>query len=384
MEAPIPDIPDDDERARRTLAYAVLRGIVHDLNNPLASVTMAIAALRTIDDPVQRSELLDLTEQAALRAGAVAHDAALRYAPTDAAATAGTLHALATEVQRRCDDRGLEVAVSLPAPAGNGPGVGEPAAVGVRMDAALLPAALVALAADAHDAPGRSRPVTLAFDVVDDALLVRLHDDGEAPAEAVQRRPFVPVGPDGDEHGRGVGLAVAAARAHLVAVGGAVDLRHTDAGETVLTVRIPEVVTGAGASTAAAGEAEETAADGAGATGRRALVVDDDETLCTLLAMVLERTGWRVHVAADGEQAERVVAAQPVELVLLDVHLERELGPEVAARLDRLRPGLLETVVYLTGDPPRDGMLEGRPTLAKPFDLAELDRVVRRTGAAEG
>src|SRR5438094_192979 len=51
------------------------------------------------------------------------------------------------------------------------------------------------------------------------------------------------------------------------------------------------------------------------------LLVDDEDSVRKLLAFPLERDGYSVVQAADGEEALRQFADQPVDLVVLDIML---------------------------------------------------------------
>ena len=53
------------------------------------------------------------------------------------------------------------------------------------------------------------------------------------------------------------------------------------------------------------------------------LLVDDEDSVRKLLAFPLERDGYAVVQAADGEEALRQFAEQPVDLVVLDIMLPR-------------------------------------------------------------
>jgi DNA-binding response OmpR family regulator len=63
------------------------------------------------------------------------------------------------------------------------------------------------------------------------------------------------------------------------------------------------------------------------------LLVDDEEAIQTLLTFPLERDGYRVVQARDGEEALRRFSEENVDLVVLDVMLPRVDGLEVAKRL---------------------------------------------------
>jgi len=63
------------------------------------------------------------------------------------------------------------------------------------------------------------------------------------------------------------------------------------------------------------------------------LLVDDEESIQTLLTYPLERDGYRVVQARDGDEALRRFAEEDVDLVVLDVMLPRLDGLEVCKRL---------------------------------------------------
>ncbi|MBA2701226.1 MAG: response regulator, partial [Chloroflexi bacterium] len=51
---------------------------------------------------------------------------------------------------------------------------------------------------------------------------------------------------------------------------------------------------------------------------RRVLIIDDEPTVRSVVSLYLEREGYRVDAAADGESARRLMAHGP-DLVLLDL-----------------------------------------------------------------
>jgi DNA-binding response OmpR family regulator len=63
------------------------------------------------------------------------------------------------------------------------------------------------------------------------------------------------------------------------------------------------------------------------------LLVDDEDSIQTLLTYPLERDGYRVVQSRDGEDALRRFAEEEVDLVVLDIMLPRLDGLEVCKRL---------------------------------------------------
>jgi CheY-like chemotaxis protein len=91
----------------------------------------------------------------------------------------------------------------------------------------------------------------------------------------------------------------------------------------------------------------------AGARGR-VLVVDDEELVRGLLAVILSRTGYQVREAASPESALRQVHDEPdgVDLVITDLAMPRMNGLQLAENLRTLRPELpiLLTTGYLSDE----------------------------------
>ncbi|HYN87912.1 MAG TPA: response regulator transcription factor [Ardenticatenaceae bacterium] len=63
------------------------------------------------------------------------------------------------------------------------------------------------------------------------------------------------------------------------------------------------------------------------------LVVDDEPSIREVVALYLNRAGYRVSTAADGVEAVTLAAGQPVDLVILDLMLPKIEGLEVFRRL---------------------------------------------------
>ncbi len=103
------------------------------------------------------------------------------------------------------------------------------------------------------------------------------------------------------------------------------------------------------------------------------LVVDDDPANRDVLARRLQREGYAVQVAADGQRALETAAATPVDLVLLDVMMPGLDGYEVLRRLKgdpalRSVPVLMISALDEIGSVVRCIELGAEDYLPKPFD----------------
>ncbi len=59
------------------------------------------------------------------------------------------------------------------------------------------------------------------------------------------------------------------------------------------------------------------------------LVVDDSPTLREMIASLLNKTGLTISVAQDGQEAKAIIAANPPDLVVLDVVMPNMNGYEL-------------------------------------------------------
>src|SRR2546423_1913282 len=66
---------------------------------------------------------------------------------------------------------------------------------------------------------------------------------------------------------------------------------------------------------------------------RRVLVVDDDRNIVQLVRMYLEKDGYQVSVAYDGEEALDITRSFKPDLIVLDLMLPRIDGIEVCKRV---------------------------------------------------
>jgi DNA-binding response OmpR family regulator len=118
---------------------------------------------------------------------------------------------------------------------------------------------------------------------------------------------------------------------------------------------------------------------------RRPLVLcaDDDEDILALVALRLERAGFAIATAADGEEALEAARARPPALAVLDVTMPRRSGLEVLGEL-RSDPDLCAVKVVLLSARVQDadvadGLEAGADAyIAKPFRAQELVETVER------
>jgi len=113
------------------------------------------------------------------------------------------------------------------------------------------------------------------------------------------------------------------------------------------------------------------------AVGPTVLIVDDDASLRLLCRVNLELEGYHVLEAPSVAAAEDAVAADPVDLFLLDIHIGADDGLALMRSL-RAREHRAPVVLF-TGSARLDPVTiaEADGIVPKPFRLEQLPDVVR-------
>lgn len=124
-------------------------------------------------------------------------------------------------------------------------------------------------------------------------------------------------------------------------------------------------------------------------SAERILVVDDEANIVELCRMYLEREGFQVDRAGDGEEALQQVAARQPDLVVLDVMLPKLDGFEVCRQLRAASDVPILMLTARTDDVDKIVGLElgADDYLTKPFNprelVARVKAILRRRGPAE-
>jgi CheY-like chemotaxis protein len=112
----------------------------------------------------------------------------------------------------------------------------------------------------------------------------------------------------------------------------------------------------------------------------RILIVEDHPTMREAMRLVLEREGFDIDEASDGDQALASVRNNPPDLVLLDMSIPGTAGPDVLAALksDPATSEVRVIVVTATGEEGRAAAMAGGADhyFTKPFSPIALLQAV--------
>jgi CheY-like chemotaxis protein len=185
--------------------------------------------------------------------------------------------------------------------------------------------------------------------------------------------------------GTGLGLSICASiiREHR----GTIDAETLPAGGAAFTVYLPAIAPAK--STPAAHVSEDRSSmelareNGNGLQGRAVLVLDDEESIRSLLQEGLSAHGMRVDCADCAEQAMGLAAKRSYDLLLCDVNLTGQGSDSDGAKVaDRILLAAAEpkpTTVLMTGDYVDAAKTKpGEPRrVQKPFRVADILAIMR-------
>jgi CheY-like chemotaxis protein len=204
--------------------------------------------------------------------------------------------------------------------------------------------------------------------------MVTVGDTGVGMQPATLARIFEPFFTT-KESGKGTGLGLAVVYGIVKQSGGSLFVYSEPGRGSTFKIYLPR-------TDAPESKEQMTALDAAAGGSEIVLLVEDEQALRAIVAETLRMAGYTVLEASDPKEA-LVVAAQsqpPIQLVITDVVLPGQSGPETANQIRNAQPGV--RVLLMSGYTDRllDGnaLVEpGTPFLSKPFTIDALLRKVR-------
>ncbi len=260
----------------------------------------------------------------------------------------------------------------------------------VNADPTQVEQVLMNLAVNAKDAMPDGGRLTIATEnVVLDEEYCRLHlgvqpgdyvmlsvsDTGQGMDEKILQHIFEPFYTT-KETGRGTGLGLAMVYGIVEQHGGHVTCFSEPGTGTTFTIYLPAIPIEAGpenqASKAVVPQGTETI-----------LLVDDEDFVRDLGKRILERSGYRVHVATNGKEALRVYKQErdKISLVILDLIMPEMGGTKCLEELLKIAP---HVKVIIASGYAADGQMQetiessAKAFVSKPYDIRGLLRTVRQ------
>jgi nitrogen-specific signal transduction histidine kinase/CheY-like chemotaxis protein len=261
----------------------------------------------------------------------------------------------------------------------------------VKADPGQIEQVIVNLAVNARDAmPGGGKLIIETADVEIDESYVRNHryvepgpfvmlavsDTGQGMDPDILSRVFEPFFTTKEE-GRGTGLGLSTVYGIVKQSGGHITVYSEPGRGTTFKVYLPRVGEKAAEIVATAPPAPPPSGS------ETVLLVEDADGLRVMIRELLEGGGYTVLEASNpGDALKRAEEHRgPLHVVLTDVIMPGMSGPDLAARLEAMRPGL--RLVYMSGYTDEaighHGMLDGGTHfLQKPFTSDALLHKIRQ------
>lgn len=123
-------------------------------------------------------------------------------------------------------------------------------------------------------------------------------------------------------------------------------------------------------------------------SNEKILVVDDDNNICELLRLYLEKEGYLVKIVNDGVSAVNAFKQEKPDLMILDIMLPKLDGWQVCREIRKIsdKPIIMLTAKGETFDKVLGLELGADDYMTKPFDtkemVARIKAVLRRTGCS--
>jgi two-component system NtrC family sensor kinase len=366
----------------------MLAGVAHELNNPLTAILGVTELLRerpTEDETTKRQ--LELTHRQARRAARIVQNllefsrpASPQKKPVDLLSVIDRTLQLHEHSLRR---NNIEVDYRPPT---DSPGV-----VG---DANQLIQVFLNLVTNAEQAIREVREsgrIQIRLAQLGSQIAVTFQDDGVGiRPESVQRLfdPFYTTKRPGGGTGLGLSICLSIIREH----GGTIEAEALPGGGSAFTVYLPLAI---GQEPPAPSLAQIPGSEAVGPTdlalleGRRILVLDDEESLRSLLSEGLTARGLFVDCAGTLEEALDILSQHTPDAILCDLNLSQDGGHLsgmaaserlLAATGDRNPP-----LIYMTGElveAPSGAGDPGKPRfLQKPFRISDVLGVLQEVFA---
>ncbi|WP_375392473.1 ATP-binding protein [uncultured Sphingomonas sp.] len=353
-------------------------GIAHDFNNMLAVVSggLELAARSLPANPTAARRHIDSAGEGAARAAeltrrllAFSREDQLKPEPI----RVGALVAGMRDLLDRTLGDGVTVAMADTADGWC-----------VRADKVQLENAILNLAVNARDAMDGRGELSIATGAVrlaggevgelpaGDYVAVSVTDTGCGMTPEVAERVFEPFFTT-KAVGKGTGLGLSQIFAFAGQHGGAIGIRTAPGQGTTVTLHLPRDLNDATATA----RPELASIAVTAPVGLSVLVVEDDPRVLAATVAALEELGHRPVACDDPLAAPALLdAAGSTDLIVSDVLMPRQTGPEMVAALAQRWPDL--PVLFVTGFAGETSAagLGGRPVLRKPFTLAALEQAI--------
>jgi signal transduction histidine kinase len=354
---------------------ALVSGVAHELNNPLAAIAAFAELLTEGPHSADLRESAEIIRSEALRAGRIVGtllDFARQRPRQPVAVDLAEVFERVLALQRsRLKKARVGVTVSV------APDLPVMIADPQELQQVVLNA--IVNARQAIEGTGRPGQITLTARRTDHHIVATVDDTGPGVPPEILDRVFDPFFTTKGDAGTGLGLAISFGLVR--AMGGRMWIQNVEGGGARLAFELPMEPTPPAVATATSLPAA--------ARSLAVLVVEDEESVRRGMMLLAKRLGHAVTAVGGFAEATRRLAEPGAhyDVLLVDVHLEEpHTGFDLFEQLRLEGRGQERRIVFTTGDSISAGTgdrleLSERPVLRKPFSLDELREMLDRVAA---
>lgn len=365
------------QAARMETIGRMISGVAHELNNPLAAILAFAQDLSSQAHLPEDREALTTIVQQAQRCRAIVQDlvtfARSKREEREPIAAAELAARVRPAFERQAAAQGARLLIDL-----------APELPLLEVNPPALEQVLTNLLGNAFQAIGGPGEVTLRAEVASARMVFEVEDTGPGiPPQVLPRlfEPFFTTKPPG----QGTGLGLSVSQSIVEQHGGSIRAgpRRDGAPGARFVVTLPFVDR---RTARRPSPPLELAPPSVSARLRRVLVVDDEAPIRVAIRRFLERRGWIVDEARDGQEALDLLdldgqgadaCGARYDAVVTDLRMPGVTGIQLHDRLAERAPEVLGRLVVISGDTASPEVAEfllrlRRPLVQKPFDLRTL------------
>ena len=353
-----------------------MAGVAHELNNPLAAVMGFAEILKDTGENHKHRNHLNLIFKSAQRCQKIVQSLlsfARRHQPERKPVSINKLieevvEIVAYQLRTSNVEMVLHLAPQLPLTLADGHQVQQ-----ILLN--LINNARQAI--EAHQPSGR---ITVSTESSDKVIRIVIQDSGPGISPDNLKRIFDPFFTT-KEVGKGTGLGLSLCYGLIKEHGGSITPASKPGEGASFTVELP-AISGSVAAEIAAVSTAPNAANSTEGAGKKVLLVDDEDMLLEMIRDDLQRHGYEVVAADNGEAALHELHQKQFDAICCDVKMPGLSGRQVYDRIRGTPGGQSRRFIFMTGDVINDSLQlflkqEQLQCLNKPFALGDLRKAIQ-------
>jgi len=351
----------------------IVSGVAHELNNPLTAIMGFSDILLDKDLPENVKKQLKMINDASLRSKRIidnlltfarAYKPEKRYNDLNSV-IAGTIDLKEYQLRVNSIDVELNLDPSLPK---------------TMLDEHQLQQVFLNLINNAQHAiaeKGVRGRISINTTFEDNIIRATVSDTGKGIPEDSLKKIFDPFFTT-KEVGAGTGLGLSISYGIIREHGGNIYATSRPGEGATFIIELPIIKAPEDPSSAAASTPVKSQLS---KKGNRALVLDDEVIILSLITVVLADSGFHVDTAATGDSALKLLSEHAYDLIISDFKMPGMNGKEFYHKVKSIKPDAANKIIFISGDSVSDGTQAflkdtGNLFLKKPFTIEELNKII--------